>query len=61
VETHGLEHGVIGAVAFPGNDSGSSHQAGRQVIDDVPVQVGHHQHVELVRVLDQLRGERRAR
>lgn len=52
--THSLKHSILCAVAFPRNNSCSSNQPCRQVIDDVTVKVGHHQHVKLVRVLDQL-------
>lgn len=51
---HQLEDGVLGAVALPGHDAGAAHQPRRQVVHDVPVQVGHHQDVELVGILHQL-------
>lgn len=54
VGTHSLKHSVLRAVAFTGNNSCSSDQPCCQVINNVTIQVGHHQHVKLVRVLDQL-------
>lgn len=54
METHSLKHSVLCAVALPRNNPCSSDQPCCQVIDDVTVKVWHHQHVELVRVLDQL-------
>lgn len=51
---HQLEHGVLGAVALARHDAGAAHQPRGQIVHDVPVQVGHHQHVELVGVLHQL-------
>ena len=54
-KTHSLKHSILCTVAFPRNDSCSSNQSCRQVIDNVTIQVWHHQHIKLVWVLDQLR------
>lgn len=51
---HHLEHGVLGAVALAGHDAGAAHQPRGQIVHDVPVEVGHHQHVKLVGILHQL-------
>src|SRR4029434_4560453 len=36
---------------------GSAHQPGCQVVDDVAIEIGHHQHIKLVWVLHQLVNE----
>lgn len=54
VRTYCLKHSVLCAVAFPRNNSCSSNQPCCQVINNVAIQVGHNQHIKLVRILDQL-------
>lgn len=53
---HHLEDGVLSAVALPGHHAGAAHQTSCQVVNDVPIEVRHHQDVELVGVLHQLCG-----
>lgn len=52
--TDRLEHGVLGAVALSRNHPSSAHQPSCQVVDDVAIEIGHHQDVKLVWVLHQL-------
>lgn len=53
-DTHSFKHSVLCTVALPWNYSSPSDQPCCQVINDVTVQVGHHQNVKLVGILDQL-------
>lgn len=50
ITTYWLEHHTLGAVWSPSYDTRSTHQPGREVVDDVPVQVGHDHDIELLRV-----------
>ena len=52
--TNSFEYDGGGRVAFTWNDTGTSGQSHAQIVDDVSVQVGHHHHVELLRVGCQL-------
>lgn len=54
MKTHSLKHSILGTVAFTRNNSRSSNQPCCQVVNNVPIQVGHNQHVKLVRVLYEL-------
>lgn len=60
-DTHSFKHSILGTVAFPWNYSCPSNQPCCQVINDVTVQVGHHQNVKLVGILDQLQQSRTGR
>lgn len=49
-----FKDGVVPAIVGPGHQTRSSHQTSTHVAHHVPVQVGHHHHVELVRLGHQL-------
>lgn len=54
METYSFKHRILCAVAFPRNNSCTTNQPCCQVINDVTIEVGHHQHIKLVWILDQL-------
>lgn len=60
LDTHSLKHGVLGTIALSWDHSCPADQPSCQVVNDVAIEVGHHQHVKLVWVLDQLEREREA-
>ena len=57
--THRLKHCVLCTVALTRDHTSSPNQAGSQIVNNVPIEIGHHQHVKLVRILHQLRAWRR--
>ena len=48
-----LEDGAVGTDVGAGGHTQATYQAGAQVADDIAVQVGQHQDIEVVGVLDQ--------
>lgn len=57
-DTHGFKHSILRTVAFPWYHSRPSNQPCCQVVNDVSIQVGHHQNIKLVGILDQLQRSR---
>lgn len=55
--THRLKDCVLCTVALTGDHTSSPNQASSQIVDNVPIEIGHHQHIKLVRILYQLGGE----
>lgn len=55
--TYRLKDRILCAIALTRDHTSSPNQAGSQIVNNVPVEIGHHQHIKLVRILHQLGGK----
>lgn len=55
--THRFKDSVVTAVVCPGHKAGPTYQACTHVAHHVPVQIGHHHHIELLGLGHQLKTE----
>lgn len=53
--THRFKYSIITAIISPGNEAGTSHQTCTHVAHHVPIQIGHHHHIELLGLGHQLK------
>lgn len=56
--THRLKDCIFCTIALTRDHTSSPNQASSQIVNNVPIEIGHHEHIKLVRILHQLEDER---
>lgn len=56
--TYHLKDGIFGTVALTRDHTSAPNQTSSQIVNNVPIEIGHHKHIKLVRILHQLRNKK---